>query len=108
MTRSRLMDSQRARHVEELFTAASEQTAAARAEFLDRACCDDSALRQELEALLAADTEAGPFLESPACGSAAEECSQSAVGDMPAEGMRIGRYQIIRVIGSGGMADVFE
>jgi len=44
-----------------LYNAASELRPEERASFLDEACGDDQALRQEVESLLAAKSEAGDF-----------------------------------------------
>ncbi len=49
-----------------LFAEAQSLDPAERTDFLDRACGDDRELRSELESLLAAEQNAGPFLETPA------------------------------------------
>ena len=48
-----------------LFEEALDLDPTERAEFLGKACAGDVALREEVESLLAADEEAGEFLESP-------------------------------------------
>src|SRR5262245_27016751 len=53
------------RRIERLCEAALSLDSAARTAFLDRECGDDACLRREIESLLAADTHAGDFLESP-------------------------------------------
>jgi len=52
----------------EIFADALELPAGERAQFLDRACARDSALRQRIEALLAAHAAARDFLEPPPAG----------------------------------------
>lgn len=65
--------------------------------FLDRACASDSALRQELESLLAANDEVRPsFLKS----------SSSILAIKP--GTRLDDYEIETLIGSGGMGEVYR
>ncbi|MBU0618365.1 MAG: serine/threonine protein kinase [Planctomycetes bacterium] len=94
----------RGQSAEELFKDAVEREAADRAAFLDRACMGDSALRAEVESLLATDGELGSFLESPieSVASALEDATDAMVGT------RIGHYRILRIIGSGGMGTVYE
>ncbi len=86
----------------------------ARTALLEEVCGDDSELRNEVEVLLAADAqaEAGGFMGAPAPEYAATLVRE--VGDASIspsedrlEGNRIGPYQIIRQVGSGGMGAVF-
>jgi eukaryotic-like serine/threonine-protein kinase len=88
---------ERHRNVRELFEACLEQ--ANRAAFLD-ARCSDGDLRQEVEALLSAHDQANSFLESPPRVSADDESK-------PWIGRRLGVYELIKEIGSGGMGKVF-
>jgi len=68
-----------------------------RSAFLDRACASDSALRQELESLLAASDEVRPsFLKS----------SSSVLAIKP--GTRLDDYEVETLIGSGGMGEVYR
>ncbi len=66
-----------------------------RAGFLDRACADDAALRDEVATLLLADEAAEGFLEPVTL----------VAGDRANE--RIGPYRLLREIGSGGMGRVY-
>jgi eukaryotic-like serine/threonine-protein kinase len=88
-----------------------ERDPADRAEAIARACGDDLELRARVEALVAADTDAGGFLETPAAEYAAavvHAASQvSAAGAGDDSGDRVGPYRIIREIGHGGMGRVF-
>ena len=54
------------RRVEELCQRAMELDPSRRAEFLERSCGDDKELRRKVEALLAHETRAEHFIESPA------------------------------------------
>jgi eukaryotic-like serine/threonine-protein kinase len=76
-----------------------------RAVFLNQACDGDEPLRLEVESLLAGE-EAGAegFLEAPLWTSAVFE---SALADSWV-GRRIGAYQIVDLIGEGGMGSVYR
>ncbi len=86
----------------------------ARAALLEEICGNDSELREEVEVLLAADAqaEAGGFLGAPAPEYAATLIREVGDASIPPkedrlEGKRIGPYQIVQQIGSGGMGAVF-
>jgi len=89
-----------------LFEAAIDMASAERASYLDRACKDDKNLRAKVDALLEADGKAEGYLEPPV--------DQTAIRSDPIEptekvrGRRIGKYQLLRVIASGGMGIVYE
>ncbi len=78
-----------------------------RAAFLDHACGQNSALRSEVEALLAAAENAGSFMGQPAIGS--ETDTRHPIPDTLAEGPGtvIGPYKLLQQIGEGGMGVVF-
>jgi eukaryotic-like serine/threonine-protein kinase len=83
---------------------------AARAGLLDRACGGDAVLRARIEALIAADSDAAQFLETPAMAYAAGLVGpgSSAAGDeQDKPGDRVGPYTLLREIGHGGMGRVF-
>ena len=84
--------------VEQLFEAALALESEERNAFLTQACNGDQELRRALEELLAEDAKAGSFLTHPPLGSHEKEI---------APGTRIGQYEIVGLIGSGGMGDVF-
>lgn len=77
-----------------------------RAAYLREFCGDDEELRSEVESLLLYDekAEARAFLESPA----APESDQLEVVQALAPGHRIGPYEVISIVGTGGMGRVYE
>jgi len=89
----------------ELFLEAVErQPRESRNAYLDEACGDDAALREQVESLLAASDRAGSFLESPASNDALTT-DQSPLTERP--GTVIGPYKLLQQIGEGGMGVVF-
>jgi serine/threonine protein kinase/Tol biopolymer transport system component len=91
--------------VKEVFEGALERHGAERAEFLERVCAGDAALREEVESLLRSYREAGSFMESPAVAAAAHslagEPKKLTVGQL------VKHYQILAAIGEGGMGEVY-
>src|SRR5262249_12539555 len=82
-----------------IFAQARElESAAERADFLDRACGEDGTLRAEVEALLRADARTGDLLDLPE--------GRAANGDgsgLERPGTVIGPYTLRRDSGEGGM-----
>ncbi len=75
-----------------------------RKRYLDDACKDDKKLRAEVDALFKAHEQAGDFL-----GTAAFDANVTL--DLPAQGepagTKIGRYELLSLIGEGGMGLVY-
>ncbi len=106
------MDQERWQKIDELLEAALDRDPQERSGFLD-AACDDPAVRQRVEALLAADARSQGILDRAPRIEAAT--TLSATGDpaagVPGPGMpagdRIGPYRIEREIARDGMGVVF-
>src|ERR1041385_3054666 len=97
-------DSQRWQRVKEIFDGALELHGAERAAFLDRACGGDTSVRKEVESLLRSYEVAGSFMEAPAVAQAADDL---ATEQKLNPGQRIRHYQIVNLIGEGGMGEVY-
>ena len=92
--------------LDELFHAALEREPNARAAFLAEACGSDHELRQELQSMLAHHEEAKSFIESPAYEVAAETILNEDTSET-LTGKVLGSYQVISVLGKGGMGVVY-
>ena len=92
---------------EALFALALEKPADKRPPFLDAMCEGDSALRQRLEALLAAHDQPEALLATQA--ESARPTIKLDLADEPDEavGMTLGRYKLREKIGEGGCGTVY-
>ncbi|HET7294832.1 MAG TPA: protein kinase [Vicinamibacteria bacterium] len=96
---------ERWRRVDALVEAALERPPGERPAFLDHACGGDAELRREVESLLDHD-RTDDFLESPAASEAARLAGAGEAASLA--GLRIGRFEVLGRIGSGGMGEVYE
>ena len=91
--------------IKEIFYSAQDHTPDERSAFLDEVCGNDAAMREEVEALLTAASSNDDFLSSPAyelaAGMLADEASEFSTGQ------EVGQYEILRLLGSGGMGQIY-
>ncbi len=116
---------------ETIFTTALEkQDQAERSRYLDESCAGDQALRQRVEALLQSHRDLGSFMDRPPLQPDGENKSHQCLGETEAEagsmehdgpGLnflapsgksgslgRLGPYEVLAVVGSGGMGIVLK
>src|ERR1041385_1869007 len=103
------MEAERWRRIDDLLQGALDCAPDRRGAFLENACGQDAALRSEVESLLDAYLRAGSLTAGPAFedGMRVLNQDQPEAGTDSMVGRRIGPYQIIRLIGSGGMGAVY-
>ncbi len=91
--------------IEQLYHEALERPASDRVPWLAESC-EDKSLRYEVEALLSYDPAAERFLEGSALTVAALALARTRPGI--SSGRRLGGYEVLAFIGSGGMAEVYR
>src|ERR1044072_4065216 len=87
--------------IKETFISAQAPPPSERSDYLNEVCRDDPSVREEVEALLAADADNDDFLSSPAY-----EFVEGMLAGEPSEflaGQKIGRFEILCSLGAGGM-----
>lgn len=99
------MTPERYQRIGQLFHEALELPPEQRASWLDQACGLDTSLQLEVSNLLAHQVESNAFLSRPALNVAADLLAQN----LPASllGRTIGHYQIVSLLGLGGMGEVY-
>jgi serine/threonine-protein kinase len=87
--------------VDDLYHAALERGLGEREAFLAAECGSDDALRREVLSLLAHAGEAGRLMEQPAVDAGTENLALLG-------GSRLGPYEILGLVGAGGMGEVYR
>ena len=93
------------KRVEELYLQALQRPSAERAQLLDSACKGDLELRREVESLLEAVEKDGMLLEGQALDIAARMAARSSRSSLI--GRQLNSYQILSLLGKGGMGEVY-
>src|SRR5437660_763408 len=99
------MSSERVRQGDTIFQAALDLKAEERQAYLDEACGGDAALRREIESLIDAYERAGSFIERPAIEVDASVVAGQRGGSLV--GQVIQHYRILKLLGEGGMGEVY-
>lgn len=99
------MNPERWQQVNDLFHSAIERAPELRAAFLDQACRGDEKLCREVKSLLSSHERTKNFIELPAFEVAPELLVNDNAGALVGE--LIGHYRIERLIGAGGMGEVY-
>jgi serine/threonine protein kinase len=99
------MTPERYRRIDEIADEALTLEAPQRTAFLDRVCEGDPELRNQVERLLKAHKRKSGFMDSPAIEAAAREIAESYQRSL--EGTRLGHYEILQMLGAGGMGEVY-
>ena len=95
----------KSKDLETIYNAALKKASEAeRSTYLDAVCGDDHILRDRIETLLKAHQQAGSFLEVPV-----PDVNVTIDGSAKIEGIgtKIGRYELLSLIGEGGMGLVY-
>ena len=91
--------------VKHIHQCALDRDPSARAAFVDESCGGDETLRREVQSLLRYATEAESFLERPAVDVA--PTGPSAPGETALVGRTVSHYQVLSLLGAGGMGEVY-
>jgi serine/threonine-protein kinase len=97
---------ERWQQLEDIYQAALDLDPRERPSFLEIACGGDEELRAEIESLLAHAGETVGALDVPAC-ERGRPLLETETGRLD-PGARLGRFEIVNTIGSGGMGQVYR
>jgi eukaryotic-like serine/threonine-protein kinase len=99
------METKNWQEIETLFHGALQLEAAARPAYLAQECSGNTRLQREVESLISAFEKEHNFMEQPALSLGMRVMSDASVGTLA--GQLIGHYKIARLLGSGGMGEVY-
>jgi serine/threonine protein kinase/Tfp pilus assembly protein PilF len=91
--------------VKHIHQCALDRDPSERAAFVDASCGGDETLRREVQSLLMYATEAESFLERPAVDVA--PTGPSAPSESALVGRTVSHYQVLSLLGAGGMGEVY-
>src|SRR5262245_26087805 len=91
--------------VDELLGQALQRRPAGRARCRAEACAGGTELRLKVESLPAAHEPAAAFIDAPALGVAARAQAAEAESLI---GRELGHYQVVALLGAGGMGEVYK
>src|SRR6266550_7347795 len=99
------MTPERYQQIDQIFQAALELNPEQLPAFLDEACSGDERLRKEVESLITSERGGLSLIDEPAFDMGADVLAS----DEPelAAGEHVDRYEILSLLGSGGMGEVY-
>jgi serine/threonine protein kinase len=99
------MNPERLEQLESIYNEALGLPAAERLRFVERTCGSDAGLRSELTSLLGYEQKAECYLNTSAINDVAESLAETSADSLIDR--RLGRYQLLSLVGRGGMGEVY-